>query len=130
MDAKNLHEGIACRIAHVDSPSTTTLSTSHNMHFLVDGGVVLNPVAAIALWDRIAALPPGDQMRCHTPRYAVHLNFGENQFFTAAICWQCNNISISSSGEYSWQTFDGQSDAAQSLLAYLRELVPKNKPEP
>ncbi|MEO9764855.1 MAG: hypothetical protein ABJF77_00510 [Qipengyuania citrea] len=77
------------------------------MHFQLDGGVVLNPVAAIALWDRIVALPPGDQMRCHAPRYAVHLNFGESQFFTAAICWECNNISISSSGEYSWRQFDG-----------------------
>lgn len=82
MDTKQLREGIVCRMAYVDSPSTSTLSTlstAHDMHFQLDGGVVLNPVAAIALWDRIVALPPGDQMRCHTPRYAVHLNFGENQ---------------------------------------------------
>ncbi|MBB3210527.1 hypothetical protein FHS27_006374 [Rhodopirellula rubra] len=116
-------------MAYVDTPASNTLSTARDMHFRLDGGVVLNPVAALALWDRIVALPHGDQMRCHTPRYAVHLNFDENRYFTAAICWECNNISISSSGEYSWQTFDGQSDAAQSLLAYIRELVPEVEPE-
>ena len=124
MDAKQLLEGIVSRVARFDGPSSNTLSTSPELHFRLDGGAVLNPVAAIALWDRVAALPHGEQMRCHTPRYAVYLNFGENRFYTAAICWECNNISISSSGEYSWQTFDAQSDAAQSLLAYLRDLVP------
>ncbi|GAB5516921.1 hypothetical protein [Rhodopirellula baltica] len=68
-------------------------------------------------------------MRCHTPRYAIHLNFGDGVFYTAAICFECNNISISSSGEYSWQTFDGQSAAVQSILTVFKESVSEDDTE-
>ena len=129
MEPKQLREGIVCRMVHVDAPASNTLSTSHDMHFRLDGGVMLNPVAAIALWDRMLALPHGEQMRCHTPQRAIHLNFGDDRFYTAAICWECNNISISSSGDYSRQTFDAQSPAAQSFLEYIRDLVPDRDTE-
>lgn len=69
-----------------------------------------------ALW---RSLPPSDQMRCHLPRYGVR--FTADQFlFEAAICFECNNISIIDNGEHSWATFDGGSPAARELLSLLR----------
>ncbi|MBB3210628.1 hypothetical protein FHS27_006476 [Rhodopirellula rubra] len=129
MEPKNLREGLVCRIVHLDTPASNSLSTAQNTHFRLNGGVMLNPVAAIAVWDRMLALPHGDQMRCHTPRYAICLNFDDGRFYNAAICWDCNNISVSTSGEYSWRTFDAKSEAAQSLLAYIRDLVPDDDTE-
>ncbi|TWU60311.1 hypothetical protein Poly51_05860 [Rubripirellula tenax] len=129
MDAEKLREGIIFRIAYVDDPTSTSFSTARDIHFRTDGGVMLYPEAAISLWQRIAALPTAEQMRCHTPHYAIHLNFGAGVFYTAAICFECNNISVSSSGDYSWQTFDGQSEAAQSILAEFKARVPDDDTE-
>ena len=121
MNAEELREGIVFRLAYADEHAQETQNTSPNMHFRIHGGVMLDPNDAISLWNRMVALPNGEQMRCHTPNYGIRLNFGDGGFYTAAICWECNNISISSSGDYSWQTFDGQSKEAQSLLSDIRE---------
>lgn len=130
MNPKELREGIVSRIANADSSDSSTFSTSHDMHFRLDGGVMLYPEHAISLWERMVALPAGEPMRCHIPRYGMQLKFADGRFYAAAICWKCNNISISSSGDYSWQTLDGQSEEAQSLLADIQGHIPKADPEP
>ena len=123
MNADELCDGIVFRVTPEDSPTSNTFSTSSDTHFSLDSGVVLYPEVAISLWERMLALPHAEQMRCHTPRYAIHLAFGDGQYCTAAICWECNNISVSSNGDYSWRTFDGESVAAQALLSDIRGYI-------
>ncbi|GAB5516922.1 MAG: hypothetical protein Rhob2KO_46470 [Rhodopirellula baltica] len=49
MDAETLREVMVFRIAHVDDPTSTTFSTVRDMHFRLDGGVMLYPEAAVSL---------------------------------------------------------------------------------
>lgn len=65
------------------------------------------------------SLPQAEQMRCHLPRYGVR--FLADQFlFEAAICFECNNISIIDNGKHTWATFDGEAPPARELLTLLR----------
>ncbi len=125
MKAEDLIDGTIFEIVRAAAADSSTLSSARDLHFRLGSGAVLYPEAAILLWERMVSLPQAGQMRCHNPRFGIHLNFGRGRFYTAAICWECNNISISSSGIYSWQMFDGQSVAAKSLLADVRKYAPE-----
>ena len=125
MNIDDFRECVVFRIGP-DDPATqlSALSTSPTFSFKLAGGVVLGDAqTSIDLWNQILALPDGEQMRCHTPKYGIHLGMERGEYHTAAICWECNNISISNSGDYEWRTFDGQSEAAQSLLADIKAYV-------
>lgn len=125
MNIDDFRECVVFRIGPDDPANQlAALSTSATFSFKLDGGVVLSDAkTSFALWHQILALPDGEQMRCHTPKYGIHLGMERGEYHTAAICWKCNNISISNSGEYEWRTFDGHSDAAQSLLGQIKAYV-------
>jgi len=123
----NIDDFRECVVFRIDPDDSNTqlaaLNTSPTFSFKLAAGVVLaDAKTSIDLWNRMLALPDGDQMRCHTPRYGIHLGLG-GENYTAAICWECNNISISNSGDYDWRTFDGQSEDAQSLLGDIKAYV-------
>jgi hypothetical protein len=66
------------------------------------------------------SLPDGEQMRCHNPRHGLRFYCGESVLLEAAICFECNNISIIANGRHEWVAFDGQAPSSQRLLAMIR----------
>ena len=99
MNLDEIRECIVFRIGP-DDPAVqlASLSTSPTFSFKLAGGVAVYAAAGLDLWTRLLALPDAEQMRCHIPKYGIHINCGGGRFHTAAICWECNNISISNSG--------------------------------
>jgi hypothetical protein len=70
---------------------------------------------AVTQWN---AMPEFEQSRCHLPGYALEFCSESGPILVAAICWKCNNISISGSQATSdWRTFDANSKSAKQLLA-------------
>lgn len=69
----------------------------------------------------LAKLPAAEQARCHDPVFGLHLNAGSAEEIRMSICFQCNNAYLDGGG--SWQ-FDGQSDPARELLAFMKHLTP------
>lgn len=66
------------------------------------------------LWE---TLPPGEVARCHSPGFALQFWAQGEIAFTAALCWQCNNISFAGShAPPHGKTFDGNSSTAHQLL--------------
>ena len=124
-------ECIVFRIAPDDSKNQMAeLRTSPTFCFkLATGVVTCDAELASGLWTRMLDLPAAEQMRCHIPLYGIHINMENGRFFTAAICWKCNNISISNSGEYEWQKFDGESVAAKRLLNDVKALAESSEAE-
>ena len=125
MNIDDFRECVVFRIGpDASNTQLAALSTSPTFSFKLAAGVVLGDgKTSIDLWDRMLALPDGEQMRCHTPQYGIHLALERGEYRTAAICWECNNISISNSGAYDWRTFDGQSENARLLLADIKAYV-------
>jgi hypothetical protein len=73
----------------------------------------------IALWNQ---LPDGLQARCHVPGFAIEVLLGSEVVFTAALCWQCNNVTMGGRlAKESWRTFDAESDPALRLLRVCKE---------
>lgn len=67
----------------------------------------------IRLWND---LPEGDAMRCHIPRHGIQLLSGSEAIFSAAICFECNNIRICGPlSDTDWRTFDAGSPAGKAL---------------
>jgi len=97
---------------------------------LADRGLVGTTLAhrageeATALAKMIAALPPGEQMRCHMPRYGVVFGLGSGDSLSVAICFRCNNARTFEGRVEGWFTFDGGSTAAVRLLTLLRTMDP------
>jgi hypothetical protein len=69
----------------------------------------------------LAKLPAAEQMRCHLPVFGLHLNAGSSDEIRLSICFQCNNAYLDGGGTW---TFDGQSDQARELLAFMKRLTP------
>lgn len=68
----------------------------------------------LKLWN---TLPPGDQDRCHNPAFALQFISQNAITFTAAICWGCNNISISGPlAATDWRLFNGEFEIALQLF--------------
>ncbi len=124
MNIDDIRECIVFQIGP-DDPAVqlAALRTSPTFSFKLAGGVVVCAEAGLDLWARLLALPHAEQMRCHTPKYGILINCGGGRYHTAAICWECNNISISNSGEYDWLTFDAQSEPAQTLLRDIKDFA-------
>ncbi|MFO1043082.1 MAG: hypothetical protein U0941_14925 [Planctomycetaceae bacterium] len=120
--ASDIREGIVCRIRLCDAKSHNTLSTSEDTHFTIDGGAMLYPEIIAPLWERMIALPVGEQSRCHDPGFCIQINQLQG-FRIAAICRECNNISICVNGSFFWQIFDAQSAVAKEFLSDLQSFV-------
>ena len=94
--------------------------------FVVHTSAVCTPEQALIVAELWNSLPDGMQSRCHMPGYALQVIIKGEIVFTAAICWQCNNVSIS--GKHAtaeWRNFDAESGQAQKLLQ-LCEKVTQN----
>ena len=75
----------------------------------------------IELWNE---LPHGEQMRCHNPGFAIQVFHEGQPTFTAAVCWSCNNISMSGHlASLDWRNFDGSSQVARCLLELCRAVA-------
>jgi hypothetical protein len=78
----------------------------------------------VTLWGQLVE---GEQARCHTPGYAIQLLSGKESIFIAALCWHCNNISMSGvSLTESFRTFESNSKAAVSLLRLCENVAGKH----
>jgi len=117
LDASQIGNAIIAKVATCDSASDAAFSTSPDTHLVIEAGVMMEPAAGLEYWKRVLDLPTGEQSRCHTPRYLIHIDSRDGNSSTIALCWECNNMSVAKNGEYSWQTFDGTSALARSLLA-------------
>ena len=73
-----------------------------------------------SLWRQ---LPYDEQMRCHTPPFALRFWSGANAVLIASMCWRCNNIWITEGDERKYAQFDGEADISQRLLHLLEEIV-------
>ena len=75
----------------------------------------------IELWNQ---LPHAEQMHCHNPGFAIQVIHDGQTAFTAAVCWDCNNISMSGHhASMDWRRFDGSSQVAQRLLELCRTVA-------
>jgi hypothetical protein len=70
----------------------------------------------------LAALPDGEEARCHHPVFGLRLDPGTPDELRMSICFQCNNIYLDGGGR---RRFEGQSAAGGALLDYLLELAPR-----
>lgn len=78
----------------------------------------------VTLWEQLVE---SEQARCHTPGYAIQLLSGKEPIFIAALCWHCNNISMSCiSLTKNFRTFDSSSKAAVSLLRLCENVAGKH----
>lgn len=75
----------------------------------------------IRFWNELS----DDQMaRCHNPGFALQLLLGSEPVFTAALCWDCNNISFAGRlAPTSLRAFDGRSEAAVQLLRLCKKVT-------
>ena len=69
------------------------------------------------------SLPPGEEMRCHVPRYGFRFYHNGTLFLQASACWQCDNIFIDGEGRESFYAFDAQSAPAQKLLTLASQVI-------
>ena len=75
----------------------------------------------VADWN---SLPAAEQARCHEPGFAIELFRGSESIFVAALCWECNDISIGGVlATMDWRVFDTKSIAASSLLNQCRRVT-------
>ncbi len=75
--------------------------------------------SVIALWNQ---LPDGLQARCHVPGFAIEVLLGPEVVFAAALCWECDNVSMGGRlAKESWRTFDAESEPALRLLRLCKE---------
>lgn len=75
----------------------------------------------ITLWNE---LPFGEQDHCHNPGFALQFVAQNEVALTAAICWGCNNISISGPlAAIEWRLFNGRSDIALQLFRLCGDIV-------
>jgi hypothetical protein len=72
------------------------------------------------LWRR---LPPGHQMRCHTPRIGLCFRSGERIVCQGSICWKCHNIYGDVAGAHFCYEFDADSKPSKTLLSEIRKLI-------
>ena len=123
LSEEDIGEAIVFRIRRCDGKAHDTLSTGPDTHFTIEGGVMLYASGGLDLRERMLALPHGDQARCHLPRFALNLTMRNREFRMAALCWECNNISVSENGNFSWLAFDAHSTAAVQLLADINAML-------
>lgn len=69
----------------------------------------------------LAALPNGEEARCHDPVFGLRLDPGTADEVRMSICFGCNNIYLDGGGR---RAFEAESDAGGALLAYLLQLAP------
>jgi len=109
--------------------SAQVLHVDQTWHFPIVGSGTCNPaqaISAIELWN---ALPDDDQARCHNPGFAIQLFGAGNPLWTAALCWQCNNISIGGpQASLKWRTFAADSPLAKALLQLCKEVAGRSEP--
>ncbi len=123
----------AVRIVAIGLPATTIQAQPAPDAFISTGQHWQFPVIAryqctqeqaelvIALWNQ---LPDSEQMRCHVPGFAIEVLLGPEVVFTAALCWECHNVSIGGRlAQDSWRTF---TDPGGKLLGLCKE-VTKNQ---
>lgn len=78
----------------------------------------------VTLWGQLIE---GEPARCHTPGYAIQLLSSKVPIFIAALCWHCNNISMSGvSLTKNFRTFDANSKGAVSLLRLCENVAGKH----
>lgn len=78
----------------------------------------------VTLWSQLIE---GEQARCHASGYAIQLLSGKEPIFIAALCWHCNNISMTGvSLAENFRTFDSSSKAAVSLLRLCENVAGKH----
>lgn len=77
--------------------------------------------AIIKLWNN---LPVSDQDHCHNPGFALQFILKNEVVLTAALCWGCNNISMSGRlAAIDWRLFNGRSDISIQLFRLCGDVV-------
>jgi hypothetical protein len=79
------------------------------------------PAQRIAeLW---RSLPPGEQMRCHTPPYGLRFFRDGELLCQASLCWECNNLFGDVQGDDISYVFDAKHPVSQDLLVVLKSVM-------
>lgn len=79
--------------------------------------------AALRIAELWRQLPPGNQARCHVPRFGLRFRDANQVFCEASVCWRCNNIYGELNGEKVYFEFDAEQPVSQQLLAELRRVA-------
>ena len=111
-----------CRLVDANSPAEGSLSSSANWHFSTPESVSVDRPFAMEYWTRLCDLPSDQSARCHIPSYGIRFLDGTDSVGGASICWQCNNVYLRFRDLSAMLTFDGESPAAQELLAEMKLL--------
>jgi hypothetical protein len=83
--------------------------------------ITLDGAAAQRIADLWRKLPPGEQARCHVPRYGLCFYTGERVVCQASVCWECNNLVGEAEGRELHYEFDGKHSTSQELLTEVRK---------
>ena len=103
---------------------TTTLATGTHWRFPILRERLCTAEQSkrlVELWNQ---LPTGEVARCHVPGFAFQLMLGEEPVFTAALCWQCNNVSFAGRlATVQSRAFEASSDMAKQMLSLCQEVA-------
>jgi hypothetical protein len=104
--------------------SADILRTGSHWQFRIVRQGLCSEKQALSVEELWNALPPGDVARCHLPGFALQF-FARNEIaFTAALCWQCNNISYAGvHAPIHRLTFDGRSRDSDQLLRICKTVT-------
>jgi len=99
------------------------VATSSHFSFPVLRRKRCSPVDADRILELWNALPEGEGARCHLPGFALELRQAGEAIFVAALCWECNNVSIAGrEAVIEKRLFDASSKPAQELLERCRRV--------
>ena len=99
------------------------VATSSHFSFPVLRRKRCSPVDADRILELWNALPEGEGARCHMPGFALELRQAREAIFVAALCWECNNVSVAGrEAVIETRLFDATSREAQELLELCRRV--------
>jgi hypothetical protein len=105
-------------------PPQGVISTSEHWQFRVLRENVCSAEQSKTVVDLWNLLPEGSVARCHVPGFGIQLMLQGEVIFIAALCWQCNNISIGGKlADTGWRAFDAASDSAIQLLNICEQVA-------
>jgi hypothetical protein len=87
------------------------------------GAVRLEGAAAAEIAKLWRGLPPGEMMRCHIPGFGLRFWRGDQVVVLASLCWKCNNARGLVDDVSIGFSFDGDSQAARTLLRRCKAAV-------
>jgi len=129
----------AVRVARIGELPVEAIATPASFAFRTEGWVhsVTSEVTVLpreadlllGLWDALPALPDDEAARCHIPRHGFELIERGEPVFSAAVCFECSNISIGGRlALEKWRTFGATSRQGQAFKMAFERLLSAARP--